>query len=316
MKRWLRNILGLVILVFLIIYLATHWDQLEALLNLTAGQLAAMYALTVLTGVLGSLAVQRLLRALKTKTRFWDMFYLHNAALLLNYVPMKFGTLFRANYLKRHYGLAYTHFASFFMYITFLMTATAAGIGFVVLAAIYGLRGYENKILAAVFAATVALSLTMLWVPLPVPKATGRVGTMLRGFLLSRGQITRDKGTILTAAALLVLNFVVFAVRIGIIYRSMGKDLHPLGYLILGALGFVTLFIGVTPGSLGIKEVVLASGAAVLGIPLEVGILAAVIDRAIDISYLFVVGGTCASYLWRKSPADFKERQAAGLTEP
>jgi len=42
---------------------------------------------------------------------------------------------------------------------------------------------------------------------------------------------------------------------------------------------------------------------------LEVGMLAAVVDRAISMSYIFVVGGGCTLSLRRKSSADFKEQQ-------
>ena len=107
----------------------------------------------------------------------------------------------------------------------------------------------------------------------------------------------------------MAVNFLLTAVRLGIIYNSMGKNIHAGGYLILGALGFVVLFISLTPGSLGIRELVLGFGAVVLGVPLEVGILAAMIDRAIILSYAFVAGGVCTLWLWRKSPADFKEQQ-------
>ena len=117
MSKWLKNILGVVILGVLLWYLVRHWEQLEALFNLTFLQLATIYVLYFLVMLNITLAVQYLLKGLGVRTRFWDMLWLHNAALLLNYVPMKFGTLFRANYLKRHYGLRYTHFAILFLYI-------------------------------------------------------------------------------------------------------------------------------------------------------------------------------------------------------
>ena len=89
----------------------------------------------------------------------------------------------------------------------------------------------------------------------------------------------------------------------------MGIKIHPAGCLILGALGFVAMFTSLTPGSLGIREIVLGAGAAVLGVPLKVGILAAMIDRAIIISYVFVIGGSCTLWLWHNSSADFKKQQ-------
>ncbi|MBA7643169.1 hypothetical protein ES703_50888 [subsurface metagenome] len=94
----------------------------------------------------------------------------------------------------------------------------------------------------------------------------------------------------------------------------MGQNIHPAGYLVLGALGFVTMFVSLTPGSLGIRELVLGSGAIVLGIPLEVGVLAAMIDRAIALSWCFVIGGACTAWLWHKSPGDFKKPQANAST--
>jgi uncharacterized membrane protein YbhN (UPF0104 family) len=309
MGKWLKNILGVVILVFLLWYLTGYWEQLKALFRLSPKQLFVMYCLWFLIAISGARAVQCLLSALKIKTGFWDMVRLHHASLLLNYAPMKFGTVFRANYLKRHYGLAYAHFATFFLYITFLMTAVAAIIGLTVLLGIYGLGERDNKILAVVFAITIIGSLFFLVVPFPIPTGQGRLSSTFRKFLTGRSQISKERKTILSVATLLGVNFLFDAVRLWIIYSSMGKNIHVAGYFILGALSFVVLFIGLTPGSLGIRELVLGFGATVVGMPLEVGVLAAVIDRAITVSYVFVVGGICAIWLWYKSPADFKKRQ-------
>jgi uncharacterized membrane protein YbhN (UPF0104 family) len=309
-SKWLKNILALIILGFLLWYLARHWEELKALLKLSPGQLFVIYCLWFLLSLITARVVQCLLNALKTRTGFWDMVRLQIATVLLNYAPMKFGTLFRANYLKRHYGLSYAHFATFFLYITFLLVATATIIGLAVLVTIYGLGEYENKVLALVFAITIIVSLLFLFVPLPIPSGQGRLSSTLRNFLTGRRQVSKERKTIVTATALLLVVFFLAAVRLWIIYNSMGKSIHVGGYLILGALDFVVLFIALTPGSLGIRELVLGFGAVVLGIPLEVGILAAMIDRAIIISYVFVVGGICTIWLWRRSPADFKEQQS------
>jgi uncharacterized membrane protein YbhN (UPF0104 family) len=307
MRKWLKNILGFVVTAFLVWYLVKHWEHLKALFRLSPKQLFVMYGLWFLIALSGARVVQCLLKALKIKTDFWDMLRLHHTSLLFNYAPMKFGTVFRANYLKRHYGLAYAHFATFFLYITFLMTSVAAIIGLTALLSVYGLVGRENKILTIVFIITAIVSLSFLVAPLPVPDGQGWLSSTFRKFLAGRSQISRDKKTILRAAALLGVNFLLDAARLWIIYSSMGKDIHIAGYLILGALSFVVLFIGLTPGSLGIRELVLGLGATVVGMPLEVGVLAAIIDRAITISYVFVAGGICTVWLWHKSPADFKK---------
>ena len=95
----------------------------------------------------------------------------------------------------------------------------------------------------------------------------------------------------------------------------MGERIHPLGYLILGAMGYVVLFIGLTPGALGIREAVLGFSAVVFGISYKVGLQAALIDRLVTFTYAFLIGGGSALYLWRKSPADFKEVEETTLAQ-
>ncbi len=308
MGKWLKNIFGLAVLAFLVWYLAEHWDELKVLPRFNLNQFAVMFFLCFLTTAINAGVVRSLINALGTKTDLWDMVCLNNAAILLNYAPMKFGTIFRANYLNRHYGLAYSHFATFFLYIMFLMTTTAATVGLVVLVAIYGVSVYENQILAIVFLITIVGSLMFLFVPLPIPTGKRRLTNIIRIFLTGRADIAKQKKTILNSAVLLILTFLLETLRLGVIYHSMGIDVHPAGLLILGALGLVTLFVSITPGSLGIREFVLGAGAVVLGVPLEVGVLAAMIDRAILVAYAFSVGGGSALYLWRKSPGDFKKQ--------
>ncbi|KPJ66840.1 MAG: hypothetical protein AMJ43_06700 [Coxiella sp. DG_40] len=309
MGKWFKNVLTLIILAFLIWYLAGHWQQLKVLLKLSSKQLAVMYLLCFLLNSINARVVQQLVSAMNTETGYWDMVRLQNAAVLLNYVPMKFGTIFRANYLKRHYGLAYSRFATSFLYITFLLTATAATVGLIILLTVYGLGGYSSKILATVFVTAIIGSLLFLFTPVPIPAGRGQLSSALRNFLTGRNQISKSWKTICICVVLSTVNFILTGVRLSIVYHSMGKGIHPAGYLVLGALGFVTLFIALTPGSLGIRELVLGAGATALGVPLQVGIFAAMIDRAIAISYAFVVGGSCAIWLWRASPADFKEKQ-------
>jgi len=193
--------------------------------------------------------------------------------------------------------------------MTFLMTFAASIIGVIVILTVYGITSYENKILVLVFLIITIGSFAFLFFPLPVPKWQGRVFNLLRNFLAGRSQIASNKKIVAISGLLLTFNFILTAARLGIIYNSLGQHCHPMGFLVLGALGYSVLFIGITPGGLGIRELVLAAGAVVIGLPLEVGLLVAVIDRMITFSYAFLAGGICTIKLWRKSPSDFTRNQ-------
>jgi len=310
MNKWFRNILAAAIIIGLLLYLVAQRHQLEeAWSKLTLWQLLALYPL-LLAQVFCSASVARiLLGALKTKTSLWDMFLLQNAAILLNYLPMRFGTLFRASYLKRHYGLSYAHFGTFFVCLILVMTTGAAAVGLIALVTVYGIGDFQRKLLASVFLGSVVCSVCLICLPLPVPSGSGKLSTALRRFLTGRSQVIHNKAALGASVVFLAANFVMTSVRLWIIYSGMGMKVHPAGFLVLGAIALAVFFVSLTPGALGIKEAVLGAGAAVLGVPLEIGILAAMIDRAVGLSFAFTFGGICSIYLWRKSPEDFKKSE-------
>jgi uncharacterized membrane protein YbhN (UPF0104 family) len=307
MLKWLKYLLGIAILAFLVGYLVGHRQQVNALLKLNAVELAAIYCISFIGVFNSAMVVKLILKPMGVRTFLGDMILLQNACMLLNYVPMKFGSLFMANYLKKHYGLKYSHFGTFSIFLTLLLSAAACLTGVLAMVLAYGLDSVQKQLLASAFLACLTASIFLIWVPLPVPKGSSRAAVIFRDFLLGRSAVTKNKGPLLIAAFFLLFNFILTAVRLAVIYHSMGVNVHPAGFLILGALGYITLFVNFTPGALGIREAVLGAGAVVLGIPLEAGITAALIDRAITLSWAFVIGGICTGWLWYKSPVDFSK---------
>ena len=81
----------------------------------------------------------------------------------------------------------------------------------------------------------------------------------------------------------------------------------------LGATGFAAAVMGLTPGALGVRELLLGGSSVMMGIPLEIGLTAAMFDRAIMLSWTFVVGGGCTVWFWHKSPSDFKKAQEVDI---
>ena len=314
MTRWLKNLLGVVVIILLLWYLARHWDSLKGLVNLRPTTILYLYIVATIGGLVGSYTIQHLLASFGISPNFWEMFHLNNATTLLNYLPAKVGTFYRANYLKRHFGLIYAHFAVLFLYLLLLMTMAASIIGLVVLITVYGLAKIETRLLAITFFVILVLFAILSFAPLPLPacggtkadKSEGKWRSAIRNFAAGRAQMTSNKTSLLVNMLLTAGCFLVSSIRLGIIYHSMGQDVHPAGYLVLGAVAYVTMFIGITPGSLGPRELAGAFGSAALGIDFNVGLLAFAIDRAVAMVWCFTIGLASTIYLWHKSPQDFK----------
>ena len=307
MTRWLKDVLGIVIIGLLLWYLAKHWDSLRGLINLRPSTIIYLFV-TMTVGVgIGAYAIQHLTVAFGIKPGFGEMFYLHNATILLNYLPMKFGTLYRANYLKRHYGLIYAHFTALLVYLLLLMSIAAAVLGLGVLLTVYGLHRHETFLLAIIFLGVLIFCIALVFIPLPAIRGTNKLAIVLHNFAQGRRMMTENKFDLWINMLLATGCFLSSSAQLAVIYHSMGQNIHPAGYLVLGAVAYVTMFLGITPGSLGLRELALALGAVALGIDFNVGSLAAFIDRAVVLVWSFTIGIASAFYLWYKSPRDFKK---------
>jgi uncharacterized membrane protein YbhN (UPF0104 family) len=309
MTRWLKNLLGIIIIGLLLWYLAQHWDSLEGLVNLKLSTIIYLFVAMTVGVVVGSYTIQHLMVPFGIRPGFGEMFHLHNATILLNYMPMKFGTLFRANYLKRHYGLIYAHFTVLFIHLLILMTTAAAVVGLIVLLTVYGVNRYETFLLAIIFLAVLIFSVALVFIPLPAVKGTNKLTVTLHNLAQGRKMLTENKFDLCINMLLATGCFLSSSVQLAIIYHSMGQNVHPAGYLVLGAVAYVTMFLGITPGSLGLRELALALGAVALGIDFSVGSLAAVIDRAVFLVWSFTIGIASTLYLWYKFPQDFKKTE-------
>ena len=196
MQKLLKNLITVLVAAFLLAYLYKHWGLFKELVRLDFLQICGLYLSLLVISVGSALVVMSLLKAMKIKTSFLDMVLLQNAAIFLNYAPMKFGTVFRAGYLKRHYRLGYWRFMTFFLYITFLMTATASIVGLVVLVLVYGLAGHQSKVLALIFLGNIIVSASFMFIPLPLPAGKTKLTKAIKNFLMSRNQISEEKSAV------------------------------------------------------------------------------------------------------------------------
>jgi uncharacterized membrane protein YbhN (UPF0104 family) len=306
MKKFFQSLTAIAILFFLLWYLVGHWQQLRQLVKFSAGQIATMYLLCLAVIYINAVSIKIVLKSFGKKTSLVEMLNLNNAVYLLNYAPMKAGTIFRGVYLKKHHNLSYSHFTSFFVYMTVLTGASSSLLAAIAMALFTDLSEPKIRITAVFFsAAAIGLSV-LLFVPLPIPKGQNKLSFFLGQFLDGKKIISSNLAVVAKAGLLMMLLSFITAVRLGIIYYGIDQQINPAGLLVFAALDCLSLFISFTPGNLGLRELLFSAGAVGLGIPLDVGLFAAMIDRAVLVVYAFTAGAASTVILWRKTPADFK----------
>lgn len=295
-----QSALAAALLVGLLTYLYRHRGALSDLPSLEVGTWLALLLATVVGTLCSVLAVKQMLSAVGADIGYGEMFLLHNATYLLNLLPLKAGTVLRATYLRAHHGLSYTRFGLFALYLTLLTALITSLLGLGCLVAIYGLGKPVNRVFAVLLLALSLATVAALMLPLPVPSWTGRLGGLLRNLMAARRELLARPVSLVSPLSALLATYLVGVLRLGFIYAGLGLDAHAGGLLLLGALGQVSVLVNLTPGGLGVREILLGGGAAVLGVPVEAGLLAALIERAVGLVWAVTVGFPSALWIWRR----------------
>lgn len=201
---------------------------------------------------------------------------------LANYLlPTIGGAGLRAAYLKRRHGLPVTGAAALFAatWLVHFLLVGLAGLG-----AVLASRGLEPAAawpLAVLFGGVAGGCLVLVLWPLPPPRGASRLARGVARGIEGWRRLRRSAllPVTLALAALVAVN----AVALASYFRATGVPLPPAGALLVGAASDLSLFVAVTPASLGITESAVVLAARLLGVDPAVALVAAAVRRGITL---------------------------------
>lgn len=301
-KSGVRYAFSTLVIAGLMVYIWAHRDDLGAAARISADQLLLLVTLIALSWILNSLPMMIFLRILQRRIGFWENLSVSIAGGLANYLPMRVGTLIRMRYFKSVHDLEYTTFVGIMAVRTLILLALTGGIGCIGLAGVY-LHGQAVPLaLWAGFALMTVLPALALVVPFPVPREdTGWWCRLLR-HLASGHQALRDNPLMFwLVAGLTLAQFLVQSARLFIAFQAFGLDVSVWVLLLLGPSATLVAFLGMTPGSLGIREWAIGGLAALTGEGFQNGIFAGTLDRSVLLIMTFLIGPLCLFLTLRKA---------------
>ncbi|HKO92301.1 MAG TPA: lysylphosphatidylglycerol synthase transmembrane domain-containing protein, partial [Polyangiaceae bacterium] len=263
---------------------------LRRALDLSATTLLLLIVLMILAHLQRSLEFTYMLRRLGVHERFWSGFLLTGAGYLLNHLPLNAGFMLRAALLKRDHALPYSSYLGLTLVNALINVAAGAAIGLVA-AGIRALQGDLAVVPLVGFGGVVLAAGLAIWLPSSwVPPGDGFVKKRLRTLLDGTSLIRGNGVGILLLAGLALTRIVGNALRLWLCFDALGTHISALGAALLGWGSVLFTLINLTPGNLGLREVVLSFAAAELGSTQTLGMAAASMDRVVLLAYVIAVG--------------------------
>ena len=299
-----RQIISILVLLAIIgcfaYYIIGHFDEFRSLRLVNLWYLIVLVGLCILIFLHNGYIMKHLTVPYGINLSFNEGFGLSIVTSFYNVImPARAGMLARAHYLKKKYGLAYTHFISTYAGATLLALWINAFFGIVSLLLLYFLDGIFNYIaFVALIVAFVIFSFVMF-----IPKINER-GVLWKDRVIrvinSWHILRKHKKAMRFVVVNTVLQFIVGVFAVQFLYSMFGVEVSFLKVLFINSFGSLAFLIGITPGGLGIYEGVQVFAAMIVGIGAVNAIAAALLWRVIYSIVLFVIGPIYSYILFRE----------------
>ncbi len=209
------------------------------------------------------------------------------------FAPIGSGFGFRAVYLKKKHGLAYSDYVATLYgnyVIVFLINSFFALVALYMLKDTNG-RGYFTLVLLFAGMFTVSFLLTLVRVPTfkKEPSLKNKhlnfIARAMIDMATGWNRIIKNKRLLFHLLAITTFNFVVTLLIAKLEITALHFSITFPSLLLFGVLGSLSLFINITPANLGVKEAIYLFSSAVIGLTAPQILSIALIDRGV----LFVV---------------------------
>jgi glycosyltransferase 2 family protein len=236
----------------------------------------------------------------------------------LNYLPLKTGTMLNGALMKVRYKVSFGHFGALVAgsSVFFLWTAAVAA-GFMLLVE----TGPSTTAISLLIVPNAVLAALITWGRVhPSGWLDGHRSRVMR-FL---GRAIDGLGLIFSSGRLLAIELLINIVLIGLnslrmmwAFEALSADVSLAAATVVTSVGVIAARLSVIPGGIGFKEGGSALGAGLVGIDPGLGLAASVVERAVSIVWLLLIGLPATLYLQRITGIDLAraEELRAGSAE-
>ena len=272
------------------------WDRrslFDELDDVPGDELLLVGALTVVAHFLNSAEFGLLYRSLGTRIGLVENWLVFSVGQLGNYLPGQLGTVYRFHYMKTVHDVSYggsTAAVGLNLVISVVGTGIAGLVGCLALG-VQG-DGWAWPLivgLAAMVAVAVAASRVQLPFANPADEGGGRVARAWRSIGEGWSELIAQPGVGLTVLVLELTRFAATAWRLQLTFAWLGVDEPYALFLVVGPIGALVTFIGITPAGLGLREFAIAGTVAALGSTFDEGLAGSATDRAVNVAVVALV---------------------------
>jgi uncharacterized membrane protein YbhN (UPF0104 family) len=318
-KNVLPYLLTIAALAIFAFYLYHNAEQYQALLALTPTVIFSLLGLTLLFTFTNGLINYLFYRGLGVPLTLNEAIGLAAINTLANQLPFAGGMVSKGVYLKQRYQLTYTRYFSATTALYLCFVAANGLMGLLLLLYHWLVHQSSTPIILWLGFAAMTSTILWLWIPLDVKwipkKWQGALSKVLNGWQV----LSQNWPLVAQLVTVQLLMTILFATRLWIAFTAISQEVRLSQCLLFASATILTRLVSISPGSLGIREGIVAAMAALLGIAPSLSVVAVALDRLISL-FLIIAIGTVYTFIlskWLVQTAPLSlEQQKRGKPSP
>ena len=293
----LQWILLCIVLILTGIYLFYNREVLNSLHNLTPRNIILLFLFVLSSSLFLGYQFRVLMRFFNIQLTTNEWFGLTICNTMYSYfLPTIGGMWLRAFYLKKRYDFLYSNYANLVMGSFLLMYGNACMLGMLTVSLNNWISNENHWNYFAIFP-VLAVATFAGWRILSLLNRTNfktryeRINQFLYNFRNGMNSFRRNPSLL---GQFLIFNngFIIFnGLSYGICLHAIGAtDVAFIATIGIMALTSFSKLISLTPGNLGVQEMIMSLSCTYMGVPFDIALLAACINRAASIIIVFLFG--------------------------
>ena len=293
LKNIIKYLLGVAFIIGGLYWFFRNWDQLETLVNVRFSYILTLMPLIFLSMLMVGFINQLIVSHLGYPLKLMQWTSLAFASTLANYIfPMRAGMALRATYFKKCYNFPLNQFAASMAFAYILTFISNAALGLLIMLWLGVEKQGMRWILILIFTAVFLGGCFTLIYNRPVRKAQSKMKIISYLAKIQGGWsvLRKNPSLLIKCSSLIIINTILFSIRLFIAFCAIGQSVNFAGCLLAGCFAAVSMFISITPASLGIRETAIVFASSVVGVTPEISLLAASLDRAVSLVVVAIFG--------------------------
>jgi uncharacterized membrane protein YbhN (UPF0104 family) len=294
-----------VIVLIGVIYIIRNPENINRVLEIKPFQFIGLSGLIIAAYLLNAYRLSILLQSFNIQTNPREWFGLYMMSIVGNILFYRGGTAGISWFLKKKYRFPYTHFLTLWGGSTLIILLVTSLVGQLSLIIIWALLDRFYYWLFLLFLGFFwAIFLLAFLLPYNTSLGKNRFLNLLAGVLSSWNNIRQDKKLILTIAFIDLFSIMLFSLRLYYCYVFINSSIYFWYCSLMSVFIQISALASLTPGDLGIRELIVGLTSQVLGTGFNVGLLAAALDRTVGLFWAFLLGGVSAKLLLKNLNRD------------